>query len=128
MTSSVLTAPMKNKLIDYVGRRSLFTPEARRDDRKQLIGLAAEDPSQPLPNGAHVVERGARNAIRSLGFVTSSFASPTLGRPVALALVERGQQLVKAGARVEVYHLGQRLYARAVEPCFFDPKGVRLNA
>ena len=58
----------------------------------------------------------------------ASFASPTLGRPVALALVERGQQLVKAGARVEVYHLGQRLYARAVEPCFYDPKGVRLNA
>jgi sarcosine oxidase subunit alpha len=123
-----VSGPMKSKPIDYVGRRSLFTPEARRPDRKQLIGLAAEDPARPLPNGAHVVGRGARNAIRSLGFVTSSFASPTLGRPVALALVERGQQLVRAGARLEVYHLGQRLHARAVEPCFYDPKGVRLNA
>ncbi len=123
-----VTGPLRNKTIDYVGRRSLFTPEARRDDRKQLIGLAAEDAASPLPNGAHLVERGPHNRLRSLGFVTSSFASPTLGRPVALALVERGRALVEAHARLELYHLGQRRFARAVEPCFYDPKGVRLNA
>ncbi len=123
-----VVGPLKSKQIDYVGRRSLFTPEARREDRKQLIGLAAEDPAMPLPNGAHVVAREAGNKLRSLGFVTSSFDSPTLGRPVALGLVERGRALVEAGARVEIYHLGQRRFARAVEPTFYDPKGVRLNA
>jgi sarcosine oxidase subunit alpha len=118
--------PLKNKTIDYVGRRSLMTPEATRDDRRQLIGLAAADPSAPLPNGAHVVT-GTGTAFRSIGFVTSSYASPTLRRPVALALVERGRALVAAGAELEVWHLGQRYAARAVQPAFWDPQGARLH-
>mgnify|MGYP000277139010 CR=1 FL=1 len=121
-----VTGPLRNKTIDYVGRRSLFTPEATRPDRQQLVGLAAADPSLPLPNGAHVVLRQGQS-VRSIGFVTSSFASPTLGRPVALALVERGRELAEARAELELYHLGQVLKARAVAPCFYDPKGARLN-
>jgi len=122
-----LLGPLANKKIDYVGRRSLMTPEARREDRRQLVGLAAEDPARPLPNGAHVVLReGPR--IRSLGYVTSSFASPTLGPPVAPGLVELGRALAIDRARLELYHLGERRFATAVEPCFYDPKGVRLDA
>jgi len=118
--------PLKNKTIDYVGRRSLMTPEATRDDRRQLIGLAAADPSAPLPNGAHVVTGKGRD-FRSIGFVTSSYASPSLQRPVALALVERGRALVAEGAEISLYHLGQRYTARAVNPAFWDPQGARLH-
>jgi sarcosine oxidase subunit alpha len=118
--------PLKNKAVDYVGRRSLMSPDARREDRRQLIGLAAADPATPLPNGAHVVTGKGRD-FRSIGFVTSSYASPTLSRPVALALVERGRALVAAGAELSLYHLGQRFSARAVQPAFWDPQGVRLH-
>jgi sarcosine oxidase subunit alpha len=118
--------PLRNKTIDYVGRRSLMTPEAQRDDRRQLIGLAAADPAQPLPNGAHVVA-GKGSALRSIGFVTSSYASPTLGRPVALALVERGRALVAERAALSLYHLGRSFRATAVNPTFWDPEGVRLH-
>ncbi len=121
-----LLGPLRNKKIDYVGRRSLFTPEAQRDDRQQLIGLAAADPAAPLPNGAHVVQRSG-GRLRSIGFVTSSFASPTLGRPVALALVESGRRLAAERAELELYHLGAWLKATAVASCFFDPKGARLH-
>ena len=118
--------PLKNKRIDYVGRRSLMTPDATRDDRRQLIGLASADPATPLPNGAHVVT-GKGTTFRSIGFVTSSYPSPTLQRPVALALVERGRALVAEGAEVSIYHLGQRYSARAVQPAFWDPQGLRLH-
>jgi sarcosine oxidase subunit alpha len=106
---------------EYFGRRSLFTPEAMRPDRRQLVGLETDGP--PLPTGAHVL--AADGPRRSVGFVTSSYHSPTLGRPIALAMIDAGQDRI--GQEVTVFHLGQSYSARITAACAFDPKGERLN-
>ncbi len=121
-----MLGPLRSKQTNFVGRRSLDLPEARRADRRQLVGLQVLDEGGPLANGAHtVVERDGRPV--STGYVTSSYWSPMLRRPIALALVARGRALQAEGARLEVFHLGARRPARVVSPCFFDPTGGRLH-
>ena len=106
---------------EYFGRRSLFTPEARRTDRRQLVGLETE--GAPLPTGAHVL--AADGPRRSVGFVTSSYHSPVLGRAIALAMIDAGRDRI--GQEVTVFNLGQTRRARIAPACAFDPEGERLN-
>ncbi|GAB5467110.1 MAG: sarcosine oxidase subunit alpha family protein [Rhodospirillales bacterium] len=120
-----MLGPLKNKDLDYVGRRSLFLPEASRPDRRQLVGLEVLDQGGDFANGAHAVQAGAEG-LESIGYVTSSFMSPHLDKPIALGLIAGGRAGVAANRKVEVFHLGQRRPARLVAPCFFDPKGARL--
>ena len=107
---------------EYFGRRALFTPEAERADRRQLVGLAV-DGATPLPTGAHLVP--AEGPRRSLGFVTSSCFSPVLERPVALAMVEGGQ--ARMGEALDAFHLGRTRRVRIAPACAFDPSGERLH-
>ncbi len=110
---------------EYVGRRSLFTDEATRDDRRQLVGLAVPEGEPPLATGSHGVERQG-GEMRSIGFVTSSYQSPTLNRPIALGLIERGA--MRHGETIEIRHLGAIRRATISPPCSFDPQGSRLDA
>ena len=119
-----LTGPRDKRTVEFVGKRSLFTENARRDDRPQFVGLTSLDGAL-LPTGAHGVETSAGKR-RSIGFVTSSYMSPTLGRPIALGLIERG--LSRIGEEMDVYHLGRSLKAAISPPSAFDPEGSRLNA
>jgi sarcosine oxidase subunit alpha len=119
-----VTGPREKRRNEYVGRRSLFSEAALDVNRRQFVGLAAEG-ATPLPTGAHAVESdGAR--LRSIGFVTSSYFSPTLARPIALGLIEGGR--ARHGETVELHHLGQGLKAVICDPCFLDSQGARLNA
>ena len=79
----------------------------------------------PLPTGAHV-DRGAGRARRSQGYVTSSYFSPSLGRPIALGLIEAG--LSRIGETVSVFHLGAERRATITTPAALDPEGKRLHA
>jgi sarcosine oxidase subunit alpha len=120
-----MSAPLRTKTIDFVGRRSLMRPDSRRPDRLELVGLAVEGP-ETLPGGAHVLGPGGRGE-RSLGHVSSSAFSPTLGRGIALAMVEGGRARQVAGEVVAVYSRGRRFTARVVAPAFVDPAGERLR-
>lgn len=117
-------APRAKRKADYVGRRSLFTDVAVRDDRLQLVGLMVGE-AEPLATGAHAIERSG-DKVRSQGFVTSSYVSPVLGRPIALALIERGA--ARHGETIEMRHFGALRNATITHPCAFDPSGERLNA
>jgi sarcosine oxidase subunit alpha len=117
--------PRERRADDFIGKRSLFTESASAPDRRQWVGFEPMQGGEPLPCGAHVVDLdGARP--RSTGFVTSSYASPALGRPIALGLVERGA--TRIGETVAMQHLGRRFAARIAPACAFDPKGERLHA
>ncbi|MFM7785153.1 MAG: glycine cleavage T C-terminal barrel domain-containing protein, partial [Gammaproteobacteria bacterium] len=108
----------------YVGDRALFTPAALRARRRQLVGLAARG-ADPLPPGAHAIEAGEGGTQRSIGFVTSSYPSVALGRPVALGLIEDGQRRI--GEELLFEHLGQRLTGVVAPLCALDPAGERLR-
>jgi sarcosine oxidase subunit alpha len=119
-----ITGPRERRKDEFVGKRSLFTENAMREDRQQGVGLIVADGEPPLPTGAHAVETtgGTR---RSIGFVTSSYPSPSLARPVALALIERG--LSRLGETIELIHLGTTRRATIAPVCAFDPEGTRIN-
>jgi sarcosine oxidase subunit alpha len=120
-----IAGPRDQRKDEYIGKRSLFTPVATDKARRQLVGLSVAPGESPLPTGAHLVAADGK-ARRSLGYVTSSYMSPTLGRPVALALVEEGRSRI--GETVAVYHLGSERKAAIVSTCALDPEGKRLHA
>ena len=110
---------------DFVGRRSLSRPDLVAPGRKQLVGLRTEG-TAVLEEGAQITpvpdpKRGAH----AIGHVTSAYASPTLGVPIALALVENGRALT--GQTVYVPMPGGAIPARVVSPVFYDAEGERLH-
>ncbi|MEM7438322.1 MAG: 2Fe-2S iron-sulfur cluster-binding protein [Pseudomonadota bacterium] len=113
--------PREKRADEYLGKRSLFTPEARSNNRRQLVGLTVD--SAPLVTGAHLVP--ADGPRTSLGFVTSSYQSPVLGRPIALALLADGR--ARMGQTIGVFNDGTVVEATISPLCAFDPGGERLH-
>ena len=117
--------PRRKKTAAFVGDRGLHSDQANRKDRKKLVGLTVPEGATKLPVGAHIVttDGGGR---RSCGYVTSSYDSPTLKRPIALAQIENDH--ASLGTAVDIVHFGQSLSATVSPVCVFDPKGERLHA
>jgi sarcosine oxidase subunit alpha len=108
---------------DFIGRRSLRRADALRDDRKQLVGLLSDG---LLPEGAQLVEEDTgRTPMPMIGHVTSSYPSPALDRPIALAMVERGRS--RHGSTVYAPLPGGTISAQIVPPVFYDPEGTRRD-
>ncbi len=117
--------PRLKKKAAFVGDRALHTENATRPDRRRFVGLKVPDGDPMLPVSAHIVTRG-QGGPSSCGYVSSSYLSPTLGHPIALAHLDQTQ--ATEGTEVELLHLGQTRRAIVTAPCFFDPKGERLHA
>jgi sarcosine oxidase subunit alpha len=108
---------------DFLGRRSLARPDTARTDRKQLVGLLADDPNLVLPEGAQVIAEPQSTAM--LGHVTSGYFGARIGRGFALALISGGRQ--RHDTPVYAYHLGQTFPARICLPVFYDREGRRRD-
>ncbi len=111
------------KKADFVGKRSLTRSDNLRTDRLQLVGLAADD-ARVLVAGAHLRFPGTTEG--SDGWVTSAALSPTLGRPIALAMLRGGRS--RMNEKVTVHDLDRRCTATVVATPFYDPEGKRLHA
>ena len=112
-----------SKKKDFLGRRSLERSDCRRADRRQLVGLATTDPNEVLPEGAQLVEEPFTFLPAPMvGYVTSSYWSPNVGRSIALALVAGGRERSRVFAALED---GRFVPAEVVSPVFFDPRGER---
>jgi sarcosine oxidase subunit alpha len=108
---------------DFVGKRSLARASMKDPLRKQLVGLLTEDPRIVLEEGAQIVANPSSR--KSLGHVTSSYASATLDRSIALAMLAGGR--ARMGETLSVPMPGRTLAVRVVAPVFYDPSGERLN-
>jgi len=111
---------------DFVGKRSLTLPALAAGGRKQLVGLLTDDPHTVLEDGAQIVDNPKRPApMRVLGHVTSSYMSATLGRSIALALLQGGR------ARIDQHLFApmadRAIGVRVVSPVSYDPQGTRLH-
>ena len=118
---------ISKKKADYIGKRAQARPEMARPDRRTLVGLAAEG-GAVLPDGAYILGEGDNDLGQraTVGRVTSTYHSPTLGRGIAMALLERGAE--RMGERVEVARPGAPpIAAEVVSPVFLDPEGERQN-
>jgi sarcosine oxidase subunit alpha len=112
---------------DFVGKRSLARPAMMAKDRKQLVGLLTYNPKTILEEGAQIVADPSQPIpMAMLGHVTSSYWSTTLDRSIALALVRGGR--ARIGTRMSVPMRDGPIAVELVEPVFYDPKGVRLDA
>lgn len=114
----------RKKKADYIGKRSLSRADNVRSDRPQLVGLTMESSSDVFVAGAHLRLPETREG--SDGWITSAAMSPTLGRPVALAMLRGGRQ--RSGQTVAVHDLGRTAAAQICATAFYDPGNERLNA
>jgi sarcosine oxidase subunit alpha len=112
---------------DFLGKRSLARAETSRADRKQLVGLLTEDADLVLPEGGQIVQAaGGEPPVPMLGHVTSSYASATLQRSIALALIKSGR--ARVGEKVFVTLGDGRLApAQVAPPVFYDPQGAQQH-
>ena len=108
---------VSRKKDDFLGMRGMKMPHLAAEDRRRLVGLLTEDPETVLPDGACAVEKG-----RIIGHVTSSYRSPTLGRSIAMALVQRGPERLGETLSFPVRD-GLILRARIVKPEFLNLPG-----
>ncbi len=112
----------------YIGRAMLDRPGLVAADRPTLVGLVPVDGGSAIPAGAQLVDDGNLPApVPMCGYVTSATPSPTVGHPIALALLKNGrerfgQQIVAAAPLLD-----RRVICRVVDPVFYDPKGDRQN-
>jgi folate-binding protein YgfZ len=87
----------------YLGQEVVCMLEMRGHVKRKLVPVVLDAVGAPPPRGAPVTDEAGA----PVGEVTSAVTSPTLGKPVAMAMVKRafaeaGKRLVVAGASGEV--------------------------
>jgi glycine cleavage system aminomethyltransferase T/NADPH-dependent 2,4-dienoyl-CoA reductase/sulfur reductase-like enzyme len=113
---------------DFIGRalsaRSALTDPAR----PRLVGLKPLDGTTLLRAGSHLLPPGATAiASNDQGYITSAAFSPTLGHPIALAMLANGP--ARLGEIIRVYdpvRNGDTL-AEITAPVFYDAARSRLH-
>ncbi|MFH0519387.1 sarcosine oxidase subunit alpha family protein [Streptomyces sp. M41] len=115
---------------DFIGKRSHSRADTARSDRKQLVGLLPSDRTTRLPEGTQLVAPGVpitpeAGPVPMLGHVTSSYHSPALGRPFALALVADGRARIGETLLAPV---GEDLVpVEVADLVLYDPEGTRRD-
>jgi len=119
---------VSKKKADFIGKRSLDQAELKRPNRKQLVGLLTEDPNDVLPDGAYAVaEVKDKPPMKMIGQVTSTYMSPTLGRSIAMALIENGR--ARMGETISFpLEGGKVVKAKITSHVFYDTEGGRISA
>ncbi len=118
---------ISKKKADYIGKRAQGRSHMRDRSRWRLVGLESLD-DRVIPDGAYAVDEGvnANGQRKTQGRVTSSYYSPTLDRPIAMALVRHGPE--RMGQVLEFpLPSGEVLKGRICDPVFYDKEGARLN-
>ncbi|MEL7344222.1 MAG: sarcosine oxidase subunit alpha family protein [Pseudomonadota bacterium] len=135
---------ISKKKDDYLGKRAQEREHMTDPYRWRLVGLETLDGSV-LPDGAYAVDTdtggydasrefapgrkagvNALGQIAMIGRVTSSYHSPTLGRGIAMGLVENGPE--RMGDILEFPGTDGKVYeAKIVSPVFYDPEGEKQN-
>ena len=114
------------KKSDFVGMRGLARPDLVASGRRQLVGLRVEGDARVLEEGAQVVaDRDAKVPATMIGHVTSAYHSATLGRPIAMALVENGFE--RMGQTLYVPMADRTIAVEVTGTVPYDPDGARLK-
>ncbi|MDA9106415.1 sarcosine oxidase subunit alpha family protein [Candidatus Pelagibacter sp.] len=117
---------VSKKKYDFIGKRSLYRSDTMKEDRKQLVGLLTDNPSEVLEEGAQIVANTSLKPVEMLGHVTSSYYSPNLNKSIALAVVRGGKNML--GQKLFIPMEDKNINVTIVDPVFFDKENVRLNA
>ena len=111
---------------DFIGRRSLVRDRNVGGVRPSVVGLLPEDPSFVPPDGTPLVAAGApAQAPPVIGYVSQACHSPSVGRSIALAVLDDGRRRIDE--RIEIAAIDRRAPAQVTRPCFVDPAGERMR-
>jgi len=117
----------KNK--DFIGKRSLTRKDSNKKNRKQLVGLYSVDKKSVVSEGSQLIKNKNKdkgNPVPMFGHVSSSYFSPILNQPIALALLENGRDRYDERL-VAVSSDENEIEVIVTNPCFYDSKGERQN-
>ena len=91
------------------------------------MGLLTEDQQEVLPDGAYAVRTVKdKPPMQMIGQVTSTYMSPTLGRSIAMALIENGSS--RMGETISFpLESGKVIRAKISDVVFYDKEGARQN-
>jgi len=120
---------ISKKKTDYLGKRAQQRTHMTSPDRWKLVGLETLDGSV-IPDGAYAVGEGhnANGQRNTVGRVTSTYFSPTLGRGIAMGLVLHGPD--RMGEVIDfptIDGTGTVIKAKIVDPVFFDKTGEKQD-
>lgn len=118
---------ISKKKEDFLGKRGMEREAMLSPTRWKLVGLETLDGSV-LPHGALAVrpEKNANDQTVTEGRVTSTYYSATLGRGIAMGLVERGPE--RMGETLSFAGDGDtRIKARIVDTVLYDKEGEKQN-
>jgi len=113
---------------DFIGRAMAQRPGMADPGRPALVGLKPARKSDAIYSGGHLFAADAATVpANDAGYVTSSAFSPTLGHPIALAMLAHGRE--RHGEQVLVYNplRGGDVLAEVCDPVFVDPEGERVR-
>ncbi|MBV7482223.1 2Fe-2S iron-sulfur cluster-binding protein [Bordetella sp. BOR01] len=114
---------MTKKKANFVGRRSLLRPAGLDTSRLRLVGIKPGDRATAVAVGSILKTLGRGDLPQ--GHVTSSYFSPALGEPIALALLAGGAD--RLGERLQAWSFGRCVEVEVVETPFYDAKGERIH-
>ena len=118
-----------SKKKEFIGKRSFQLPHLQASGRPQLVGLLPEDIDEIIPEGAYATLHNAQadedGKTPHIGFVTSSYHSPEMGRAFALALIADG--LNRLGEIVSIPIGKKVLRATICDAVFIDKENLRRD-
>ena len=117
---------VSKKKYDFIGKRSLYRSDTIREDRKQLVGIVTEDPTEVLEEGAQIVADVSKKPVEMLGHITSSYFSPNLNKSIALGVVKGGKNML--GKKLFIPMKNKIISVQVADPVFLDKENKRLNA
>jgi heterotetrameric sarcosine oxidase alpha subunit len=113
---------------DFIGKALLQRPALTDPNRLALVGLVPIDGKTPIRAGSHlVVDPKVEPPVPMIGHVTSVTWSPTLGHPIALALLANGPRRMGETMIAASPLSGDFVQVQVRSPHFFDPEGARQN-
>ncbi len=118
---------MASQTKDFWGKALSHSPHLQKPDRPSLVGLEAVDPAQPPSNGSILFFADDAIQGHGRGHVTSTTFSKTVGKAIALGLLQGGTAHVGQEVVAASPATGRQYRLRVVEPCFIDPQGVRYR-
>ena len=119
---------VSKKKPDFLGKRSLRRSDSARDDRKQLIGLTTNDGKTVLPEGTHVIDtETAHSPMEALGHITSSYYSPILDKPFAMAVLRKGRARMGETVYAVDPATNETTAMTVCDPVFYDKEGGKAR-
>jgi sarcosine oxidase subunit alpha len=118
---------MASKTKSFWGDALRHSPHLARDNRPTLVGLEAVDAHEPPSNGSILFFADDVVQGHGRGHVTSTTFSKSVGKAIALGLLQGGTTHVGKEIIATSPTQGRKYRLRVVEPCFLDAEGARYR-